>query len=61
MKTNFSKIRFISFTRKTNVLNYQYRLGHFFILRTDCIKGLSVHIDCKLHFRSQVDFLFHMQ
>jgi hypothetical protein len=31
MKPNFSKIRVISFTRKTNFSNYQYRLGNSFI------------------------------
>jgi hypothetical protein len=49
MKPNFSKIRVISFTRKTNVSNYQYRLGNSFILQTDWIKDLGVYIDCKLH------------
>jgi hypothetical protein len=58
MKPNFSKIKFISFARKTNDLNYQYRLGNSFILRTDCIKDLGVHTDCKLHFHHHVDFIF---
>jgi hypothetical protein len=58
MKPNFSKIRIVSFTRKTNVLNYQYRLGNSVILRTDCVKDLGVHIDCKPHFHRHVDFLF---
>jgi hypothetical protein len=58
MKPNFSKIRVISFTRKTNVSDYQYRLGNSFILRTVCIKDLGVYIDCKLHFHQHVDYLF---
>jgi hypothetical protein len=58
MNPNFSKIRVIAFTRKTNVLNYQYRLGNSFILRTDCIKDLGVYTDCKLHFHRRVDYLF---
>jgi hypothetical protein len=58
MKPNFSKIRVISFTRKMSMLNYQYRLGNFFIMRIDCIKDFGVHIDCKLHFHRHVDFLF---
>jgi hypothetical protein len=41
MKPNLSKTRVISFSRKTTVLNYQYRLGNSFILRTDCIKDLQ--------------------
>jgi hypothetical protein len=58
MRPNSSKIRVFSFTRKTYVLNYQYRLGSSVILRTDCIEDLGVHIDCKLHFHRHVDFLF---
>jgi hypothetical protein len=58
MKPNFNKIRIISFTRKSNVLNYQYRLGNSFILRTDCIKDLGVHIDRKFNFHRHVDFVF---
>jgi hypothetical protein len=46
----------ITFTRKANVLNYQYRLENYFILRTDYIKGLGVCIDCELHFHRHVDF-----
>jgi hypothetical protein len=57
MKPNFSKIRVISFTRRTNVLNCQYRRENSSILRTDCIKDLGVHIDCELHFHRHVDFL----
>jgi hypothetical protein len=58
MKPNFCKIRVTSFTRKANVLNYQYRLGNSFILRTDCIKDLGVHIGRKLHCYRHVDFIF---
>jgi hypothetical protein len=58
MKPNFGKIRVISFTRKMNVLNYQHRLGNPFILRTDCVGDLGVHIYCKFHFHNHVDFLF---
>jgi hypothetical protein len=53
----FRKIRVISFTMKTKVLNYQYRLGNSFILQIDCFKDLGVLIDCKLHFH-HVEFLF---
>jgi hypothetical protein len=58
MNPNFSKIRVISFTKKTNSLNYQYSLGNSFILRTDCIRDLGVYIDCKLYFHQHVDHLF---
>jgi hypothetical protein len=58
MKPNLSKIKVISFSMKTTVLNYQYRLGNSSILRADCIKDLGVHTDSKLHFHRHVDFLF---
>jgi hypothetical protein len=45
MKPDLSKIRVISFSRKTTALNYQYRIGNSFIFRTDCIKDLGVQID----------------
>lgn len=50
MKSNLSYIIFISFTRKTNFLNYQYTLRSCCILRTYCIKDLSVIIDCNFIF-----------
>jgi hypothetical protein len=56
VKPNFIKVTVVSFARETNVLNYQYRHRNYFILQTDYIKDLGVHIDCKLHFR-HVDFL----
>lgn len=56
-KPNFSKIRAISFTRKTNFLNYWYRLGNSLILPTDFVKGLGVHIYCKLNFHRLPVFL----
>jgi hypothetical protein len=59
VKPNFSKIRVISFTRETKDLNYQYRLGNSFILRTNCVKNLCVHIDCKLHFHHVGFFHVH--
>jgi hypothetical protein len=58
IKPNFSKVRVIYFTRKTKVLNYQYRLGNSVMLQTNCINELDVHIDCKLHFNRHVDFFF---
>jgi hypothetical protein len=57
MKPNFSKIRVISFTRKTAPLGYHYRLGNSVILRADCIKDLGVYFDSKLYFHQHVDYL----
>jgi hypothetical protein len=58
MKSKFSKIRVISFTKKTNVLNFQYNLRNSLILLTYCIKNCDVHIYCKLHFHYYVHFRF---
>jgi hypothetical protein len=58
MKLDFSKIRVISFTRKTCLLNHQYILGNSHILRTECINDLGVCTDYELHFHHRVDFIF---
>jgi hypothetical protein len=58
MKTKFSKIRVISHTRKTKVLNCQYRIGKSLIFLRDSITSLDVHTDCKRKFRHHVDFIF---
>jgi hypothetical protein len=39
MKPNLSKIRVISFSRKTTVFSYQYRLGKSFIVRPWLYQG----------------------
>jgi hypothetical protein len=58
MKSNLSKIRVISFTRKSNALNFPYRLGNSVIQRTGCVKDLEVYFDSKLYFHQHVDYLF---
>jgi hypothetical protein len=47
-------IRVISFTGKTNVLYYSYKLWDSSLTRTDTIKDLGVQLDSKLHFRAHV-------
>jgi hypothetical protein len=51
MKPNFSKIRILYFTTKTDVPNYQYRLGNSLILQTNYVKDLGVHTDCEFYFQ----------
>jgi hypothetical protein len=58
MNLNISKTRAITFSRKTNALLLKYKLGDYYIKRTDCIKGLGVFIDSKLYFQSHVDYIF---
>jgi hypothetical protein len=56
MKLNITKTRIISFSRKTNVPKYDYKLCQSSITRTDSIKDLGVYIDAKLHFHDHVNF-----
>jgi hypothetical protein len=58
MNLNTGKIGAITFSRKTNTLLLKYKLGDFYITRTDCIKDLGVFIDSKLYFHSHVDYIF---
>jgi hypothetical protein len=58
MRLNISKPRVISYSRKTNVLSYEYQLCHSAIARTSSIKDLGVLFDCKLYFSNHVDFTF---
>jgi hypothetical protein len=44
MKPKFSEITVIAFIWKTNVLNYQYRLGNSFTLQTNGTEDLGVLI-----------------
>jgi hypothetical protein len=58
MNVNISKTRAIIFSTKTNTLPLNYKIGDFYITRTDCIKDLWVFIDSKLYFYSHVDNIF---
>ncbi|PNF32147.1 hypothetical protein B7P43_G02842 [Cryptotermes secundus] len=58
MKLNISKTKVISFTRKTNLLIYDYKLFQTSIARTDSVKDLGVFIDAKLYFHDQVNYIF---
>jgi hypothetical protein len=57
MEPNFSKIRVV-FLPENERSELSVQTWKFFRLRTDCIKGLCVHTDCKLHFHRHVNFLF---
>jgi hypothetical protein len=47
----------MSYSRKTNVLCYDYRLGHSVIARTSSIKDIGVLFGYKLHFHNHIDFI----
>jgi hypothetical protein len=56
MKTNFIKISHFYY-QENERSELSVQIGNSFILRTNSIKDLGVHIDCKLHFHRHVDFL----
>jgi hypothetical protein len=57
MILNIDKTRVITFTRKTNPLNYNYKLSGTNTMCTDCIKDLGKLLDSKLLFH-HVNYLF---
>jgi hypothetical protein len=57
-KLNIIKSEVISFSRKTNVLIYDYKLCQSSITRTNFIKDLGVFIDAKVHFHDHVNYIF---
>jgi hypothetical protein len=58
MQLNSHKTHVITYSRKTNVLCYDYRLCRSAITCTTSIKDLGVFFDSKLYFHNHVDFLF---
>ena len=57
MKLNTDKTRIITFTRKTNSINYIYKLCDKCIICTDSFKDLGVPVDCKLFFHHNNDYI----
>jgi hypothetical protein len=50
MNLNVNKTKVISFCRKTNCRDFDYKLSEWSITRTDCFRDLGVLIDTNLHF-----------
>jgi hypothetical protein len=57
LRLNIAKRRVVSYSRKTNVLSYEYQLCHAAFTRTGSIKDLGVFFDSKLHFHNYVSFI----
>jgi hypothetical protein len=57
MRIIIAKTRVVSYTKQTNFLNYTYEFCHATIICSST-KDLGVFFDSKLHFHSQVDYLF---
>jgi hypothetical protein len=58
MRLNTAKTYVVAYTRKTNVLSYNYWLCHATITCAISIKDLGVFFDSKLHFHNHVDYAF---
>jgi hypothetical protein len=58
MKLNVSKTKVISFSRKINVLMYDYKIFLYSVTRTDSVKVMGVFTDAKLHFHDHVNYIF---
>jgi hypothetical protein len=58
MKLNVNKTRVISFSRKTKLLLFYYKLCESWTTRTECMKDLGVLIDSKFHLHNHVDYIF---
>jgi hypothetical protein len=57
MKLNTQETYVISFTRKTNSIHFDFRLGNIVITRTDCVKDLGVWLDNKLYFYHHINYI----
>jgi hypothetical protein len=57
MRHNVAKTCVVSYSKKTNVLSYEYQRCHTTSTRTGSVKDLDVFFDPKLHFQTNVDFL----
>lgn len=57
LKINYKKCASISFTRKSNRIDYQYQLDQNIVDRVEQIKDLGVVFDSKLHFHAHFDFV----
>jgi hypothetical protein len=57
MKLNTQK-NIISFTRKTNSIDFHYHLGNAVITCTDFVKDLGVWLDNKRYFHHHANYIF---
>jgi hypothetical protein len=57
MKINLGKTTIISFSCKTNRIYFNYKLSNNLVTRSQCVKDLSVLLDCKLYFHQHIDYI----
>jgi hypothetical protein len=58
MRLNVAETCVVSYSKKTNVLSYEYQRCHTTSSSTGSIKDQGIFFDPKLHFQTNVDFLF---
>jgi hypothetical protein len=58
MKPNISETNIITFSRKTNILIYDYKLCQSSLTSTASIKDLGIFLDSKLQFHDHVNHVF---
>jgi hypothetical protein len=58
MKLNINRTKVITFSRKINVLIYEYKRCHSSISRSYSIKDMGVVIDAGLHFHGHTNYIF---
>lgn len=58
MKLNITKTQVKTFTRKTNLLYYVYKIRVSCITCTDTINDLGIQLYSKLHFHEHVHYTF---
>lgn len=58
MKLVFMRTKIIAFSRRNNILVYEYKLCQSSTTRIDSIKNLKLFMDSKLHFYSHVNYKF---
>jgi hypothetical protein len=57
MELNIQINRIITYTRKTNNVNFNYYVSNVTILRSYCIKDIGVMLGSKLYFHFHVDIV----
>jgi hypothetical protein len=56
-KLNSDKTQVITFSRKTNIFIYEYKIFQSTITRTDSVKDLGLFLDSMLYFHYHVNFI----
>ena len=53
---NLTKSVFMQFTRKRNIIDYEYNLNNSLLKKETVVKDLGVYFDAKLHFHAHINY-----